>query len=196
MIREVFIFPKENLNIHWRPGKSANEVSSIRGATWLNTVFYFIYKELIFQSRSLMWAFKKASMRGREKNLQGFPPYYKLLTDQFVILLEMYIGSSVRMQVTALDSRLKTTQINLSLLLITSCVAHGISVWDNSCWNENWKSAQPHTVSVFVNKISQDLFCLPKDKCHSTSLGHSPPPKSRWSCSCYISGIIPGPFFI
>lgn len=80
-----------------------------------------------------MWAFKKASMRGREKNLQGFPPYYKLLTDQFVILLEMYIGSSVRMQVTALDSRLKTTQINLSLLLITSCVAHGISVWDNSC---------------------------------------------------------------
>lgn len=77
--------------------------------------------------------FQKASMRGREKNLQGFPLYYKLLTDQLVILLEMYIGSSVRMQVTALDSRLKTTQINLSLPLKTSCVACGISVWDNSC---------------------------------------------------------------
>lgn len=32
-IRDVFIFPRENLNIHWRPGKIVNEVSSIGGAT-------------------------------------------------------------------------------------------------------------------------------------------------------------------
>lgn len=40
-------------------------------------------------------------------------------------------------------------------------------------------AAQPQTVSVFVNKIGQDLFSFPKDKKHGTSPAHSPSPQEK-----------------
>lgn len=40
-------------------------------------------------------------------------------------------------------------------------------------------AAQPQTVSVFVNKIGQDLLSFPKDKRHGTSPAHSPSPQEK-----------------
>lgn len=54
---------------------------------------YFIYKELISQSKYLMWAYKKHPW-GKRRKWQGLPPYLRLLTDLLVILLEMCLGIS------------------------------------------------------------------------------------------------------
>lgn len=125
-IGEVFIFPKENLNIHWRPGKSVNEASSIRGATWLNTVLYFIYGELIFQSKRLMRAYKKHPW-GEEKKTTGTPtlpqPSNWSVSDFIRNVLGKLCQGSAQTWVPALKARLTIAQSNICALFMTSWAA-------------------------------------------------------------------------
>lgn len=137
-IGEVFIFPKENLNIRWRPGKSVNEASSIRGATWLNTVLYFIYRELIFLSKCLMWAYKKHPW-GEEKKPKVTPTLSQTSdwsVGDFIrnVLGKLCQGSAQRW-VTALKARLKIAQ-TMCVLSVRS----RISAWDNENWKEERKA--------------------------------------------------------
>lgn len=115
-IGEVFIFPKEILNIHWRPGKSVNEARSIRGATWFNTVLYFIYGELIFPSKCLIWAYKNHPW-GEEKKTTGTPTLSQTSNWSVGDFIRNVLGKlcqgSVQTWVTSLKARLKIAQTNL-----------------------------------------------------------------------------------
>lgn len=63
---------------------------------------------------------------GKRRKPQGLPPYHRLLTDPWVILLEMFLGSSVRVQ-----------------------LRHG---WQ--LWKQGWKLHRPTCVLFMTSRVA------------------------------------------
>lgn len=207
-IGDMFIFPRENLNIHWRPGKSVNEASSIRGATWLNIVLYFIYRELIFQSKCLIWAYKKLPW-GEEEKTKGTPTLSKTsnwsVSDFIRNVLGKLCQGSAQIWVTALKARLKIAQTTC-VLSMTSWVAlpqdfllekMKIGRLERKPWLQNFCFFYRFFFffSVFVNKTGQGFLSFPKNKWCGPS-AHSSPPRRRELCSNSILVITFAPFHL
>lgn len=59
---------------------------------------FILFMENWFFNQSAWCGLTKSIRGGKRRKLQGLPPYHRLLTDLLGILLEMCLGSSVRVQ--------------------------------------------------------------------------------------------------